>query len=45
MSTRKGINKKGEAFVMFVQGDVEDEDDLDIEEAIMYIDCELFLTD
>ena len=31
---------------MFVQGDVEDEDDdLDIEEAIMYTDCELFLTD
>ena len=34
MSTRKGSNKMGEAFVIFVQGDVEDEDDgLDIEEA------------
>lgn len=39
----KGSNKMGEAFVRYVQGN--DEDGIDIEEAIMDIDYELFLTD
>ena len=41
----KGSNKMGEAFVRYVQGNDEDEDDVDIEEAIMDIDYELSLTD
>ena len=35
----------GEAFGMYVQGDGANEDDIDIEGAIMDIDRQLFLTD
>ena len=35
----------GEAFGIYVQGDGANEDDIDIEGAIMDIDCQLFLTD